>query len=145
VLFGGGTRITMELGEYRESVDIDFLCPDIQSYRAVRTQMRVRSLGTLIHEPFDFARDILVDRYGVRTVIKLNGTGIKLAFLNCSAHRLKSTEHSPFPVPSIDRQSCYITKVLAHTDRSATQHSTDFIDLLMMYRHWGGARAIRVE
>ena len=26
VLFGGGTRIAMELDEFRESVDIDFVC-----------------------------------------------------------------------------------------------------------------------
>ena len=33
ILFGGGTRIALELDEYRESVDIDFLCPDINAYR----------------------------------------------------------------------------------------------------------------
>ena len=27
--FGGGTRIVMELDEYRESLDIDLLCADI--------------------------------------------------------------------------------------------------------------------
>ena len=36
IYFGGGTRISMELDEYRESVDIDFLRPDKASYRAVR-------------------------------------------------------------------------------------------------------------
>jgi hypothetical protein len=32
--FGGGTRIVLELGEYRESRDVDFLC----SYLRVRSQ-----------------------------------------------------------------------------------------------------------
>lgn len=31
-LFGGGTAIALRHGEYRESVDIDFLVSDIGSY-----------------------------------------------------------------------------------------------------------------
>ena len=31
--FGGGTRIVLELNEYRESADIDFLCSDREGYR----------------------------------------------------------------------------------------------------------------
>ncbi len=34
--FGGGTRIVMELDEFRESVDIDFLCSDRMGYRRLR-------------------------------------------------------------------------------------------------------------
>ena len=31
--FGGGTRIVLELGEYRESKGIDFLCSSRDGYR----------------------------------------------------------------------------------------------------------------
>ena len=31
--FGGGTRIVLELNEYRESVDVDLLCADPAGYR----------------------------------------------------------------------------------------------------------------
>lgn len=31
-LFGGGTAIALRYGEYRESVDIDFLVSDLTSY-----------------------------------------------------------------------------------------------------------------
>ena len=34
--FGGGTAITLSHGEYRESVDIDFLVSDLAGYRALR-------------------------------------------------------------------------------------------------------------
>ena len=34
--FGGGTRIVLELGEYRESRDMDFLCSDRDGYRLLR-------------------------------------------------------------------------------------------------------------
>lgn len=35
-LFGGGTAIALRFGEYRESVDIDFLVSDVGSYRQLR-------------------------------------------------------------------------------------------------------------
>ncbi len=35
-LFGGGTAMALRYGEYRESVDIDFLVSDIASYRTLR-------------------------------------------------------------------------------------------------------------
>ena len=34
--FGGGTLLALELGEYRESVDIDFLISDAEQIRALR-------------------------------------------------------------------------------------------------------------
>jgi hypothetical protein len=38
-LFGGGTAIALRFGEYRESVDIDFLVSDLAAYRQLRQQM----------------------------------------------------------------------------------------------------------
>jgi hypothetical protein len=35
-LFGGGTVIALRYGEYRESVDINFLVSDIAGYRNLR-------------------------------------------------------------------------------------------------------------
>ena len=35
-LFGGGTVIALRFGEYRESVDIDFLLSDMTHYRSLR-------------------------------------------------------------------------------------------------------------
>lgn len=34
-LFGGGTAIALQYGEYHESVDIDFLVSDVGSYRTL--------------------------------------------------------------------------------------------------------------
>ena len=34
--FGGGTAIALGHGEYRESVDIDFICSSIAGYRELR-------------------------------------------------------------------------------------------------------------
>ena len=81
VLFGGDTRIAMELDEFRESVDIDFVCPSIESYRAVRSAVSPSSFGDLVNGELELIREIRADRYGVRTAIKVNDTPIKLEFI----------------------------------------------------------------
>lgn len=35
-LFGGGTAMALRFGEYRESVDMDFLVSDVACYRRLR-------------------------------------------------------------------------------------------------------------
>ena len=45
--FGGGTAIVLAHGEFRESVDIDFLVSDQQSYRQLRQIVRDHGLQVL--------------------------------------------------------------------------------------------------
>ncbi|GEA03835.1 hypothetical protein KUL17_27320 [Alteromonas sp. KUL17] len=45
-------------------------------------------------------------------------------------------ETTSLPVPSLDQDSCYITKLLALADRYAFPDKKDFIDLLTMRRKW---------
>jgi hypothetical protein len=61
-LFGGGTAIALRYGEYRESVDIDFLVSDIASYRNLR-QLLTGPVGIAAivrddAEPLTQSRDI---------------------------------------------------------------------------------------
>lgn len=138
ILFGGGTRIALELDEFRESVDIDFLCPDRKSYRAVREQVTNVTLGDLVKEDFDYAREIRADRDGVRTVIRYKNTLIKLEFVSFDSYEL-SHEWNPenCPVPVIDQVSCFYTKLLANSDRKLIAPYKDIFDILAMYQAWG--------
>jgi len=45
IIFGGGTRIAMEIDDYRESIDVDIICPDVPSYKAARSEITNISLG----------------------------------------------------------------------------------------------------
>ena len=68
--FGGGTRIVLELGEYRESTrDIDFLCASQEGYRMLRETVSQASLGKLAPRGLELARDVRMDQYGLRTWI----------------------------------------------------------------------------
>ncbi|MDP4992747.1 MAG: nucleotidyl transferase AbiEii/AbiGii toxin family protein, partial [Marivita lacus] len=70
--FGGGTAIVLELDEYRESVDIDFLCASQHGYRTLRQALWGRSdlAGLLRPEAnLETLRDVRADQYGIRTLI----------------------------------------------------------------------------
>lgn len=138
ILFGGGTRIALEINEYRESVDIDFLCGDKAAFRAVRQQVTSNSLGNLVNTPFSYARDIRFDRYGVRTFLCIEDVNIKLEFVAFDNYNLNaSSEQSTFPVPYIDRTSCFLTKLLANADRYGLTPYKDIFDLVVMFGSWG--------
>ena len=44
-LFGGGTAVALRYGEYRESVDIDFLVSDVACYRRLRLLLTASPSG----------------------------------------------------------------------------------------------------
>lgn len=67
--FGGGTRIAMELGEYRRSDDIDFMVSDLAGWRSIRSQIAAHSLGPLFGQEPKLAREVRADRYGIRTFV----------------------------------------------------------------------------
>lgn len=137
IYFGGGTRISMELDEYRESVDIDFLCPDKASYRAVRECVDGSSLGQLVVQDFEYPRDIRFDRYGVRTFINWQGEKIKLELISCDDYYIEGSDLPGIPVPVIDHTACFTTKLLANADRGLSPPFKDILDLLMMQLAWG--------
>ena len=47
-LFARGTAIALRYGEYRESVDMDFLVSDLASYRHLRNLVREQGLQALM-------------------------------------------------------------------------------------------------
>ena len=137
ILFGGGTRIALELDEFRESVDINFLCSDSQSYKAVRSQASQKSLGNLVTQEFDHPREIRIDRDAVRCFMQIDNTIIKLEFVACADYQLQADKSLDLSVPILDKTSCFITKLLANADRYYDYPYKDIFDLLMMYQNWG--------
>ena len=75
--FGGGTRVAMELGEFRESVDVDFLREDREGYRILRSTVTRSPLGNLASRPLELLRDVRADMYGIRTFLRVDGQPVK--------------------------------------------------------------------
>lgn len=141
ILFGGGTRIALEIEGYRESVDIDFFCATPSAYRAVREQIGDKNIGSLLNagESISFVRDIRSDRDAVRAFIDIpDAKPIKLQFVHFDYYDLRADKRQElFPVPFIDRESCFLTKLLANADRCYDVEKKDIFDLCMMHQHWG--------
>ncbi|SGY96135.1 nucleotidyl transferase AbiEii/AbiGii toxin family protein [Moritella viscosa] len=138
IIFGGGTRIALELDEYRESIDIDFLCPNRLSYRAIRTQVTNKTLGLAVHEDFQYTREIRADRDGIRTVVHVEDSDIKLEFISFDQYDLElEVNKDLFPIPFLSRNSCFYTKLLANADRALSPPHKDIFDILAMYKAWG--------
>jgi Nucleotidyl transferase AbiEii toxin, Type IV TA system len=135
--FGGGTRIALELDEYRESIDIDFFCPSTASYRAVRQVVSASGLGALLRAPLNFAREVKTLRDKVVTAIIYAGHTIKIEIIAFPDWRIDMVDLPLFPVPVLDRNACFATKLTAANDRGYAAPYKDVIDLIVMREHWG--------
>jgi hypothetical protein len=134
--FGGGTAIVLANGEFRESVDINFLVSDPQSYRALRQMVRDHGLDALATRELDLGRTPSVDGYGIRTSVLVAGVAIKFEII----HEGRIDLDTPAPGDEIcglrilTRADQVATKLLANDDRWAdtSTFSRDLIDLAMM-------------
>lgn len=139
--FGGGTRVALELNEYRESEDIDFICSDLSGYRALRSRIDTRSLGDLMTKSkrgVSLLRDVRADQYGFRTVFGVDGHPLKFEIILEARIQVASMKVRGIPVPALDRVSSFAEKWLANADRwnDTAVLSRDAIDLAFMLMAW---------
>jgi hypothetical protein len=137
--FGGGTRIVLALGEYRESADVDFLCASRVGYRALRASVTQNSLGMIAKRGVKLAREVIADRYGIRTFLDIHGEKLKFEIVLEARISLTGGVQRGLPVPALDQTSCFAEKFLANADRwlDASVLGRDVIDLAFMAVHWG--------
>lgn len=146
--FGGGTAIAMRHGEYRESVNIDFLVSDVAGYRVLR-QLLTEPAGLAgIAAPeknWSQARDVRADQYGLRTLIEADGAAIKFEILRETRIHLDPPAEADriCGVLSLTPLDLAASKLLANSDRWADDGvlSRDLIDLAMMQPTPGLLRA----
>lgn len=138
-LFGGGTAIVLLRGEYRESVDVDFLVSDPAGYRTLRQGLTGSEGLRAVCRPgfsFELARAIRADQYGVRTLVRVSGIEVKLEFVFESRIALESPgrEDQVCGVSTLTRLDLAASKLLANSDRWADDSvfSRDVIDLAML-------------
>lgn len=142
--FGGGTRIVLELGEYRESRDIVFLCADVAGYRRMRETITTSSLGSIAKQKLALARDVRGDQYGIRTVVQAGAQKIKFEILREARIALEGVRVARIPVGCLSRRHCFAEKFLANADRGmdASTLSRDAVDLAFMLEGWDAEEAV---
>ena len=132
--------MALRFGEYRESLDVDFLVSDPEGYRRLRGLLaHGRSLAPIVHAGVivpALDRDVRADQYGIRTAVEIQGTAIKFEIVREARIALDA--------PGKDDEVCGVStltvvdlaasKLLANSDRGLddSTFAHDVIDLAMM-------------
>jgi hypothetical protein len=137
--FGGGTAMALRFGEYRESVDIDFLVSDLAGYRGLRQRLTQEGgIANLLHAaaPLEQSREVRADQYGIRTTLRVAGQAIKFEIVLEGRMTLErpSTKDEICGITTLTPLDMAAGKLLANSDRWADDgvFSRDLIDLAMM-------------
>jgi len=138
--FGGGTCIALRFGEYRESVDIDFLVSDAAGYRDLRQLLTGASglapITRTAVPPLHLLREVRADQYGIRTQVQMDGQAIKLEIVREARLALEapSAVDRVCGISTLTLTDLAASKLLANSDRQADDgvFSRDVLDLAMM-------------
>ena len=138
--FGGGTAITLIYGEFRQSVDIDFLVSDLGSYRNLRQLLTGPEGINAIRKSEAIAlkqqKEIRADQYGLRTTLLVDNHPIKFEIILEGRISLEVPGKSDLlcGISTLNRLDMATSKLLANADRwaDASVFSRDVIDLAMM-------------
>lgn len=139
-LFGGGTALALRFGEYRESVDMDFLVSDLNSYRRLRQLLTGEAgfAGLLrpAGERFRLAREVRADQYGIRTALLVDDLPIKFEIVLEGRIELAAAggKDQVCGVSTLTPLDMATSKLLANADRWSDDgvFSRDVIDLAML-------------
>jgi hypothetical protein len=137
--FGGGTAIVLSHGEYRESLDIDFLVSDLAGYRDLRHSITGQGgIHTILrpNSELTLAREVRSDQYGIRTMFVAGGTQIKFEIVHEGRIALETPSFTDriCGVTTLTSLDMGTTKLLANSDRWSDDavFSRDLIDLAML-------------
>ena len=141
--FGGGTAVALRHGEFRESVDIDFMVSDIDCYRRLRLLLNEsrNSLVPLFRpevtpQPWKPGSRVRIDQYGIRTTLPVADTPIKFEIILEGRIELKEPDQDDTicGIATLSVLDLTCTKLLANSDRWADDgiFSRDLIDLAVM-------------
>jgi len=136
--FGGGTAITLQLDEYRESVDIDFLCGSVDGYLKIRRAVS-STLGPLLKNEVKHAREVRADQDKISTILEMDGEPIKVEIFKEKMLNSNGVFNQEIGLYTLSRSDFYAQKLFANSDRCVdpSSFSRDIIDLALMLQKWG--------
>ena len=132
--FGGGTEIVLELGEYRLSKDIDFLCADAAGYRELRTRIVSGGAAALFGPAIREERAFRTDQYGIRGIVSVGAVPIRFEIVREGRIGLSGRDDTALGVPRLSAVDRIAEKLLANADRAQDRATAyrDAVDLGMM-------------
>lgn len=137
--FAGGTSIALLLNEFRESVDIDFLCSSADGYRFLRNAVSSNNLGELIDKPIKYLREIRTERDKISTFVESDGIPVKIEIVREARIDILGGYDNDIMLPVLAQEDLFAQKLLANADRGMDRQSKsrDIIDIAAMIEGWG--------
>lgn len=141
-LFGGGTALSLQLGEYRESVDIDFSCGSTEHYAKLRKGFFDEGASFLFHHDLTLSRELRADRSALRCTIDLKDGEKPIKFeiiLEGYLGGLLPSITQVCDIPCLHPQDSMATKLMANADRGLDEAFAfrDLIDFIIATDHFG--------
>lgn len=137
--FGGGTAIALRHGEYRESVDMDFLVSDLACYRDLRQLLTgTQGIAALARHPgaWQQPQEVRADQYGIRTLLEVQAVRIKFEVVleGRIALATPSSGDKICGVATLTPLDLLTSKLLANANRWGDDgvFGRDVLDLAMM-------------
>ena len=137
--FGGGTLLALDFGEYRESVDIDFLISDADQIRALRSDLHECGYSALFSEAENGLTLIpdqpRITRDKVVFAVQLADTPLKVEIIFEERLVLDDPRVASFTaVPCLTIRDSIAEKLLANADRGldTAYFAKDLIDLAIV-------------
>jgi hypothetical protein len=155
--FGGGTAIVLRCGEYRESVDIDFLCSNEDGYRTLSETtwgLGVAGLlrpGSLEDGEIKELRELrrMRDKFVCVLGVQSEGSEVSIKFEIVREARISLSGNfdENLGVPVLSDEHMYAEKLLANVDRGDDRStlSRDIIDLALLQLRVGPVPKISWE
>jgi hypothetical protein len=137
-LFAGGTALAMRFGEYRESVDIDFVVAEASAYRRLRETCQQGGFDapTVPGQRVVVAGPMRIDQYGIRTRLLVAGERVKFEVIREGRIPLDRPGRTDvvMGLATATVTDLVAMKLLANSDRwtDPTVFSRDIIDLAMV-------------
>lgn len=145
--FGGGTAIVLMHGEYRLSLDVGFLCADVDGYRELRGAITENGAQAIFGPDVETVREFKADQYGIRGVVSLDGQPIKFEIVREARIPLSGGIIADLGVPVLAIESQFAEKLLANADRCLDKSvaNRDAIDLGYLIQGRGSIPVVSVE
>ena len=145
--FGGGTAIVLMHGEYRLSLDVDFLCADVDGYRELRSAITENGAKAIFGPGVETVREVKADQYGIRGIVSLDGQPIKFEIVREARIPLGGAVVAGLGVPVLSIESQFAQTLLANADRCLDKSvaNRDAIDLGYLVQGHGSIPTLSVE
>lgn len=144
--FGGGTSIALQIREYRESVDVDFLCNDAEGYRNIHTAVFDAGHHGICLPEAVLAGELIRTRDAVRFFIDLQDGERPVKCEIVREGYLPPFQSGPevAGVTALRPEDLIATKLLANADRGLDRalRFRDLFDLVMAGLEWPREAAV---